>query len=132
MIFFNSDYWKSVSFNYAVGHFEGIDYNEIQLGKNFKFIERWPIRYALSMRFEDLPTGAHNIAWLNRVVFDFFFTPEMWLKASLQFKDQDYRNISLIYGWDWSRKLHFYVAINNINETAEASNSIFSKVVYTF
>ena len=50
---FESDYWRSVDMGWAFGTFEEIDYDELIFGKRFKPMERWPIRYEFTIRFEE-------------------------------------------------------------------------------
>jgi hypothetical protein len=131
---FTSSYWKLISLGYALGTFETMDYQELGLGKNFKPFERWPIRYEFVVRLEDYSDGRQEVPWLNRVVFDYYFTDKMWLKTSLQHRNDDLHNISVIYGWEFRPRTQWYLVYNNVREAddPEDSHSIFSKITYTF
>lgn len=130
--FFSSDMWKSIGLNWAGGEFEEVPYNEIGLEKNFKPFERWPIRYDFVIRFEDKPDGDRDTVWLNRIVFDYYFTDKMWLKTSLQHRNNNVGNISVIYGWEFIKNAHWYLVFNSVSDREETGNSIFTKIAYTF
>jgi len=134
MVFDESDYWRSMNLGWGFGVFEEIDYHELSFGKHFKPIERWPIRYEYVIRFEEEPDGDEDTIWLNRVVFDYFFSDVMWLKSSIQHRSTAVHNISLIYAWEFVKDAHLYVVYNNIREDDEPDNvqSIFIKLAYTF
>lgn len=133
----SSDYWKLMRVAWGFGTFENVDYNEIILGKNVQPFERMPIRYEFVIRFED-ETFKNNrylddeTVWLNRIVFDYFFTDDMWLKTSLQHRSESIHNISVIYGWEFVKNAHWYVAYNSVNEGDDTGHSLFTKVTYTF
>ena len=93
-----SDFWRSTDLEWAFGVFEETEYDELSLGKHFKPIERWPVRYDYVIRFEDPPDGDDETIWLNRVVFDYFFSDVMWLKSAIQHRSTDVHNLSVIYG----------------------------------
>ncbi|MBI1387041.1 MAG: hypothetical protein GC154_01160 [bacterium] len=130
--FFNSDFWKRVELNWGGGEFEEVDYNEISIGKNFKPFERWPIRYEFTIRQEDKPTGGADTVWLNRIVFDYYFSDTMWIKSSLQNRDRGVGNISIIYGWEFVHNAHWYLVFNQVSDREETGNSVFTKLTYTF
>jgi len=134
VVFDESDYWRSMYLGWAFGVFEEIDYHELSFGKHFKPIERWPIRYEYVIRFEEEPDGDEETIWLNRVVFDYFFSDVMWLKSSIQHRSTAVYNISLIYGWEFIKDAHLYVVYNNLREEDEPEDaqSIFIKLAYTF
>jgi hypothetical protein len=130
-----SDYWRSLDFRWGVGEFEQVDYNEFSVGKQIKPIDRWPIRYDLVVRFEEeSATQRKDTKWLNRIVFDYYFTDTMWLKTSLQQRKDSIHNVSVIYGWEFIHNAHWYMVFNSVDQgmTVETTNSIFSKIVYTF
>ena len=127
-----SDLWRSFDIGWAGGVFQEVDYNELSIGKPYKPFERLPIRYELGLRFEDLPDGGSHIAWLNRIVFDYFIKDDMWVKASLQHRDASVHNISVIYGWKIRPKIQWYLVFNSVEERKETANSVFTKWVYTF
>ena len=135
---FESDYWRSLDLAYAFGTFEEIDYDELVFGKRFKPVERMPIRYEFTIRFEeDEPGKDDNRLWLNRVVFDYFFTDDMWLKSSIQHRSTHVHNVSLIYGWEFIKDAKWYLVYNNIREGEtsahpDAAQSLFTKISYTF
>lgn len=139
---FSSDYWKSIEISWAGGEFEETEYNEINIEKNFKPFESWPIRYDFTIRLEEEPSGDEHTVWLNRIVFDYYFTDDMWLKTSLQHRNASVGNISVIYGWEFVKNAHFYLVFNsvsyrehldnNFGHRKETDNSIFTKVAYTF
>lgn len=130
--FFSSDMWKSIELSWAGGEFEQTEYHEINLEKNFKPFERWPIRYDFTIRFEDKPNGGRDTVWLNRIVFDYYFTDKMWLKTSLQHRNNNVGNISVIYGWEFIKNAHWYLVFNSISDREETGNSVFTKIAYTF
>lgn len=130
--FNTSDQWRSFDIGWAGGVFQEVDYNELSIGKPYKPWERLPIRYELGLRFEDLPDGGSHIAWLNRIVFDYFIKDDMWVKASLQHRAASVHNISVIYGWKIRPKIQWYLVFNSVEERQEAANSVFTKWVYTF
>ncbi|HAV65237.1 MAG TPA: hypothetical protein DCY13_23050, partial [Verrucomicrobiales bacterium] len=130
--FNTSDLWRSVDVGWAGGVFQEVDYNELSFGKPYKPFERLPIRYELNLRFEELPTGGDNLAWLNRIVFDYFITDDMWLKSSLQHRDDSIHNISVIYGWKIRPDLQWYLVYNSVADDDDTRNSAFTKLVYTF
>lgn len=132
-VLFDSDFWRETEFEYATGEFEEVPYDEFAIGKNWKPIDRWPIRYELVIRLEDDPLGGNGTVWLNRIVFDYYFTDEMWLKTSLQHRNAGGENISVIYGWEFVRDAHWYLVFNRVGERDEpSSNSVFTKITYTF
>ena len=105
------------------------------VGKRWKPLERWPIRYEFTIRFEDEQPGEpDDPIWLNRVVFDYFFTDRMRLKSSLQHRSTDVHNVSLIYGWEVVKDAHWYLVYNNGMEESdpESVQGVFTKVAYTF
>ncbi len=128
---FSSDYWKRIELMWGGGEFENVEYNEFSLEKNFKPFDRWPIRYEFTIRFEDEPTGEKNTIWLNRIVFDYYFTDEMWLKSSLQHRNGGVGNISIIYGWEFIHNAHWYVVFNSVSDD-DTTNGVFTKLTYTF
>ncbi|MBD3268294.1 hypothetical protein GF373_16635 [bacterium] len=131
----DSDYWRSLDFDYAFGEFENTDYQEYSVGKRLKPFNNWPIRYEFVVRFEEEEkTLREETVWLNRIVFDYYFTDEMWIKSSIQHRDESVHNISLIYGWEFREQAHWYLVFNSVDEddSEDVANSIFTKVVYTF
>jgi hypothetical protein len=132
LIFHASDLWRSMDLGYATGEFQTADYHEVNFGKPWKPIERLPIRYELATRFETLPNGDSRTAWLNRIIFDYFITDDMWIKSSIQHRDQSIHNISVIYGWEFKEDVQWYLVFNSVADRRETSNSIFTKLVYTF
>ncbi len=129
-----SDFWKSTSFQWAFGMFEMVEYDELSIGKHFKPIERWPIRYDYVIRFEEQPDGDEDTIWLNRIVFDYFFSDVMWLKSAIQHRSTEVHNISVIYGWEFVKDAHLYLVYNGLREEddTETGHSIFVKLAYTF
>ena len=129
-----SDYWRMMAVNWAFGEFEQTDYHELILAKHLKPVERWPIRYEYTVRFEDEPDGTQDTIWLNRVVLDYFLSDKAWIKSSLQHRSTDVHNISVIYGWEFVKNAHFYLVYNSIREENErdTAHSIFIKLAYTF
>jgi len=132
-ITFNStDYSKLTEIAWAGGKFRGTDYNEVILGKHYQPTDRFPIRWEYVARFEDLPNGREQTIWLNRVIADYFFTDDMWIKSSFQYQNNDVHNISLIYGWKIKPKLQWYFVFNSVSDKFETEDSVFTKLVYTF
>lgn len=129
---FTSDFWKSAEIGWGGGTFEETDYNEIRLEKPFKPFDRWPIRYEFTIRFEDRPNNVSDTLWLNRIIFDYYFTDDMWLKTSLQHRSTGVRNVSVIYGWQIRKKTNWYLVFNDVDHGAGAVKSVFTKVTYTF
>ncbi|MCU0915724.1 MAG: carbohydrate binding family 9 domain-containing protein [Planctomycetes bacterium] len=134
VLFNASDYWRALGVGWAFGVFEETEYDELTFSKHLKLVERWPLRYDFVFRFEDQPDGSEDTIWLNRVVFDYFFSDTMWLKSSLQHRSTAVHNISLIYGWEFRKDAHLYVVYNNVreDEDPEEGQSIFLKLAYTF
>lgn len=135
VIFFSSDFWKTFGINAATGVFEKTDYNEVSVDKHFKPFDRLPIRYEFAIRFEEQPiTHQDDTVWLNRIVFDYYFTDKMWIKSSIQQRADSIHNLSLIYGWEFKKNAHWYLVFNSVNDGAnpDTVNSIFSKIAYTF
>ncbi|MHC4519599.1 MAG: carbohydrate binding family 9 domain-containing protein [Planctomycetota bacterium] len=132
--FNESDYWRSMGVGWAFGVFERTHYDELVFGKNLKPVERWPIRYEYVIRFEEEPNGDTDTIWLNRVVFDYFFSDLMWVKSSIQHRSTDVHNISVIYGWEFVRDAHLYLVYNAVREEddPETGHSVFVKMAYTF
>lgn len=129
----DSDFYKRTDFDYAIGEFEDTRYHEFEIGKNFKPFDRWPIRYEFVIRFEDRPDGNEDTVWLNRIVFDYYFTDVMWLKTSLQHRDEHVHNISVIYGWEFVKDAHWYLVFNSVADEGEDTvHSVFAKITYTF
>lgn len=129
----DSDFWRETQFEYAFGEFEETDYQEIEAGRNLLPFERWPIRYEFVIRFEEEPWGEDDTVWLNRIVFDYYFTDDMWLKTSLQHRSESIHNISVIYGWEFVKDAHWYLVFNSVDERDEdAVHSVFTKLTYTF
>lgn len=135
---FESDYWRSLNVGWAFGTFEEVDYDELIFGKRFQPMERWPIRYEFTIRFEEEQPGRDSdTLWLNRVVFDYFFTEDMWLKSSIQHRSTNVHNISLIYGWEFRKDAKWYLVYNNLREGETAAHpdvaqSLFTKISFTF
>ena len=129
-----SDYWRTTAVEWAFGEFEQTDYHELVFSKHIKPIERWPIRYEYTVRFEEEPDGERDTIWLNRVVFDYFLSNQAWIKSSLQHRSTDVHNISVIYGWEFVKNAHFYLVYNELREqdAGDTARSIFLKLAYTF
>lgn len=134
VVFDASDFWRSTEFEWAFGVYEETQYDELSLGKRFKPIERWPIRYDYVVRFEDRPDGDEETIWLNRIVFDYFFTDVMWLKSAIQHRSTEVHNISVIYGWEFVKDAHLYLVYNGVrdDDDPETIHSLFAKLAYTF
>ena len=134
LVFDDSNYWKRMDFGYAFGVFEEVEYEELEFGRHLKPLENWPIRYEYVVRFEEDRDGDEDTIWLNRVVFDYFFTDLMWLKSAIQHRSTEVHNISVIYGWEFIKDAHFYLVYNGIREEddTETGHSIFVKMAYTF
>jgi hypothetical protein len=134
LVFDDSNYWRRMNFGYAFGVFEEAEYEEWEFGRHLKFIENWPIRYEYVVRLEEDPNGHEETLWLNRVVFDYFFSDQMWLKSAIQHRSTDVHNISVIYAWEFIQDAHFYLVYNGIREEddEETGHSIFVKLAYTF
>ena len=134
LAFDDSNYWKRMDFGYAFGTFEEVKYDELEFGRHLKFIENWPIRYEYVVRFEEDRSGDEDTIWLNRVVFDYFFSDLMWVKSAIQHRSTEVHNISVIYGWEFIKDAHFYLVYNGIREEddTETGHSIFVKLAYTF
>lgn len=131
--FFASNYYKAINLTWAGGTFQDTDYNEFSLAKRFKFWERLPIKEELFLRFEDQPDGSSDLVWLNRVVFDLFIARNMWVKSSIQIRDDDLHNYSIIYGWEFRKDAWFYVVYNDVEDgTPDSGRSLFSKLTYRF
>lgn len=130
----SSDYYKAVSLGYAPGEFEETRYHEFLWAKRFKFWERLPIRHEFVIRFEDQPDGTEDTVWLNRVVADLYITPNMWVKASIQNRDDGLHNYSVIYGWKLKYNTYWYLVYNDVDEDddEEPGRSLMTKVTYTF
>jgi len=129
-----SDYWRMLGINWGFGEFEHTDYHELRFAKNIKPIERWPIRYEYTVRFEEEADSTRDTIWLNRVVFDYFFNDKAWIKSSLQHRSTNIHNISVIYGWEFTKDAHLYLVYNSIREQdkSDIANSVFIKLAYTF
>jgi hypothetical protein len=130
---FASDYYKALNLTYATGEFQGTDYHEGALGKRIKIWERFPIQQELVMRFEERPGGEREVVWLNRVVFDLFLRSNMWVKGSIQNRNESVHNYSLIYGWEFRDRAWLYLVYNDVKDgTPDSGRSVFTKVTYTF
>lgn len=131
---FASDYYKAINLTWATGEFEYTDYQEVILGKRFKFWERLPIRWDFTVRYEEPWDAPSDVVWLNRIVFDLFITDRMWVKTSLQLRDSGIHNYSVIYGWRLRYNTYWYVVFNNVDDGGEEGegSSIMTKVAYTF
>jgi hypothetical protein len=130
--FDSTDFSKLTEVAWAGGEFRGTDYNEVILGKRYQPSARFPIRWEYVARFEDQPNGMEQTIWLNRIVADYFFTDDMWIKSSLQHQNNDVHNISLIYAWKIKPRLQWYLVFNSVSDRFETEDSVFSKLVYTF
>jgi hypothetical protein len=131
---FTSDLWKSLTLGWAGGVFEETYYNELSVAKPIKFWERLPIQWEFVIRPEDPAVDPAATAWLNRVVFDFYIAKAMWLKGSLQHRNDRVHNISLIYGWEFRPRTWWYLVFNSVQDPDDPNegNSIFTKITYTF
>jgi len=129
---FASDYYKAINLTYAVGEFELTDYHELSVGKRYKFWERLPIRHEFVVRYEDRPSGETATVWLNRIVFDLFLTDNMWIKTSIQHRQNGVHNVSVIYGWKVRPNINWYIVFNNVDEGGNMENSVMTKLTYTF
>jgi hypothetical protein len=127
-----SDYWRSIQLDWAVGEFESTEYHELRFEKPFKLIDRLPVRYDLTVRFEDRPGGDAATVWLNRIIFDLFLTEHMWIKSSLQHRDHGLQNISVIYGWEFRPNTWWYLVYNDIDDGNDAGRSVFTKLTWRF
>ena len=128
----SSDFYKAINLGWATGEFEETRYNEFLWGKRFKFWERLPIRHEFVVRFEEQPDGASDTVWLNRVVLDLYLTRNMWVKASVQNRDDDVHNYSVIYGWKLKYNTYWYVVYNDVAEDGTPDRSFMTKITYTF
>lgn len=130
---FAADLWRSATVGWAGGTFERVDYHELFLGKPLKLFTRWMLRPSFNLRFEDLPSGARQTVWLNRLVFDFSLTERMWIKSSVQHRNAGVHNISVIYGWEFRPNTHWYAVYNSVRDAGRAArDSAFTKITYTF
>jgi hypothetical protein len=130
---FASDYYKALNLTYATGEFQEIDYHEGALGKRIKFWERLPIREELVIRYEDRPDGENAVVWLNRLGFDLYLRSNMWVKGSIQIRDQNLHNYSLIYGWEFQHRAWLYLVYNDVKDNSpDSGRSVFAKMTYTF
>lgn len=127
-----SQYFKAINLTYAVGEFEDTDYQEVLGAKQWKITERFPLRHELVVRFEKQPDGSSDTVWLNRFVADFYLTKNMWLKASIQNRDESLHNYSIIYTWKLKYNTYFYVAYNDVDDGEDPGRSILTKITYTF
>ena len=129
----DSDTWKRLNFRWTTGEFAEVPYDELSLGKNIKPFERLPIRYEFVIRFEEKPSGGEETIWLNRIIFDYYFTDDMWIKTSLQHRSSSNHNVSVIYGWEFIENTHWYLVFNSVNDYFDDTvNSVFTKLTFTF
>ncbi|MFH1739781.1 MAG: DUF5916 domain-containing protein [bacterium] len=133
----SSDFWRSTDFGAAHGEFEEVKYDEFSFEKRKDLFGRLPLRYELTVRFEEETVDGHtdeNTVWLNRIVFDYFFTDKMWIKTAIQNRNGGIHNISMIYGWEFRRNCHWYLVFNSVKDEDdnEGLRSVFTKIVYTF
>jgi hypothetical protein len=129
---FPSDFYRSLSYTWAGGEFEEVDYNELILAKPFKPWNRMPIRFESFLRFENQPDGSKDTRWLVRVVSDLYITDTMWIKSSIQPQNDGVHNVSVIYGWEFLPRKNFYFVFNSVNDGSSTENSLFTKVTWTF
>jgi hypothetical protein len=96
--------------------------------------DRWPITLEYTVRFEEDEFGDKETVWLNRVVSNYYFNKDTWLKMSLQHRNDDIRNISVILGTEFRPDTHLYLVYNNVKETddPEAIQTLFVKLQHTF
>lgn len=128
---YESDFWRSAEFIWARGRFEEKTYDELTLLKRLNLFDRLPIRHELVTRFEE-ENGEDRTVWFNSIVFDYFFTDDMWVKTALQHQNDEVHNISVIYGWEFMHNAHWYLVYNSVNDGDETERSVFTKIVYTF
>ncbi|MHC4289606.1 MAG: carbohydrate binding family 9 domain-containing protein [Planctomycetota bacterium] len=130
----SSDYYHSTELKYQFGEFEETDYDELMVAKNLLPHERWPITLEYTVRFEEDEFGDKETVWLNRVVSNYYFNKDTWLKMSLQHRNDDIRNISVILGTEFRPDTHLYLVYNNVKETddPEAIQTLFVKLQHTF
>ncbi len=129
----DSDTWNRLNFKWTTGEFMETPYDEFTLEKNFKPFEQLPIRYEYVVRFEEEPDGGEETIWLNRVIFDYYFTDKMWLKTSLQHRSESIHNVSVIYGWEFIPNAHWYLVYNSVDNGYDPKvESVFTKLAYTF
>ncbi|MBL9137661.1 MAG: carbohydrate binding family 9 domain-containing protein [Verrucomicrobiales bacterium] len=128
-----SDYFRAINISYGHGEFEKTLYDEVVVGKRFKFWERLPIRWDFNVRLEDRQDDDPEVVWLNRLVVDLYITDDMWVKTSLQLRDTGVHNYSVIYGWRFRYNTYWYVVFNHVqDESEEEEGSVMTKVTYTF
>ncbi len=130
----SSDYYHSTGFRWQFGRFEETDYDELMFTKNILPQENWPLTWEYTVRFEEEPDGTKETVWLNRIISNYYFNEDMWLKTSLQHRNDDIRNISVILGWEFIKDAHLYLVYNNVKEEDDlnATETFFMKVQYTF
>ncbi len=132
-ISFNStDFWELTEIGWARGEFQGTDYSEAILTKHYQPIDQFPVRWEYVARFEALPDGTEQTIWLNRVIADYFFNDDIWIKSSFQHQNDNIHNISVIFGWQIKRDLQWYMVFNSVEDKFFTEDSIFTKFVYTF
>jgi hypothetical protein len=130
----SSDYYHSTGFRWAFGRFEETDYDEMTVSKNLLPWANWPLTAEYTIRFEEEPDGHEETVWLNRIVSNYYFNKDMWLKSSIQHRNDSVRNISMILGWEFKTDAHMFFVYNNVKETDDpnAIQSLFVKLQYTF
>jgi hypothetical protein len=130
----SSDYYHSTGFKWGFGKFEETDYDELTFRKNLLPLEQWPLSLEYTIRFEEDRNGQKETVWLNRVVSNYYFNKDMWLKSSFQHRDESVRNISMILGWEFKTDAHLYFVYNNVKDTDDpnATQTLFAKLQYTF
>ncbi|MFH1737638.1 MAG: DUF5916 domain-containing protein [bacterium] len=128
---FTSDYWRVTDFFWTRGEFEEINFDEFILSRRIKLLNRIPIRYTFTVRWEDdIPRGKESTVWLNQIIFDYYFTEDMFVKNSIQNQDGSKHNISVIYGWEFVKNATWYLVYNSVNKGYDTEQSIFTKVAY--
>ncbi len=132
--FDSSNYYHSTGFRWTTGVFEETDYDELTFTKNLLPLENWPLTTEYTIRFEEDQNGQKETVWLNRIISNYYFNKDMWLKSSLQHRNDDIRNISVILGWEFKTDAHLYFVYNNVKDTEDPNptQTLFLKLQYTF
>ncbi len=130
----SSNYYHSTGFRWTFGEFEETDYDELTVTKNLLPLQNLPLTTEYTIRFEEDTHGQKETVWLNRVVSNYYFNKDMWLKSSLQHRNADVRNVSVILGWEFKTDAHLYCVYNNVKDTEDpnAVQTFFVKLQYTF
>ena len=135
---YNTEEWESTTLTCQFGKNYDLDYYMITGEKNFKFSDKFSFEYEIrKLKFQ--PDPEEESTWLNIAIFNYQFTPDLFIRLFMQHRSQNNRlYVYGIFGWRFklpSSALYFVYTRNDFDEIgySRVHNEIFFiKLAYDF